>query len=86
MKCKHLNNLELFVASPWLTMILQVVKIPDSAKILFLMRVANIAGPMPQKDRKILQVLLWLFITYDSIELYNVGCSYFFIFDRKMQY
>jgi len=35
----------------------QVVKIPDTVKILFLMRMANIAGPMPQKVRKILQHL-----------------------------
>jgi len=35
----------------------QAVKIPKSVNILFLMRIASIAGPMPQKVRKILQHL-----------------------------
>jgi len=35
----------------------KVVKIPETVNILFIMRIANIAGPMPQKVRKILQNL-----------------------------
>merc|ERR1719471_595991 len=35
----------------------KVVQVPETVKILFLIRIANIPGPMPQKVRKILQSL-----------------------------
>jgi len=35
----------------------KVVRVPETVKILFIMRMAKIAGPMPEKIRKILQSL-----------------------------
>ena len=63
--------------------VLQVVKVPETVKILFIMRMANIAGPMPQKVRKILQVICDEFCNGSNVhsrKLKKKCCQIFTIF------